>query len=121
MTYSLVGRCARIGMFGAAATTSSGAVGSRCPNARAKLGAVFTQHQTDPRLGPRGLDRLEAGHSADTVIEELTQNDPTIAWRKLAVIDSDGQTAFFHGDRIKSIHAESQRKKLLYHREHRPQ
>ena len=89
------------------ASTSSGAVGSRCPNARATLGTVFTQHRTDPRLGPRGLDRLEAGHSADTVIEELTQNDPTIAWRKVAVIDSDGQTAFFHGDRIKSIHAES--------------
>ena len=41
---------------------------------------------------------MEAGHSADVVIEELTQNDPTIGWRKLAVIDSDGQTAFFHGD-----------------------
>jgi hypothetical protein len=29
MTYSLVGRFARIGMFDAAASTSSGAVGSR--------------------------------------------------------------------------------------------
>ena len=110
MTYSLVGRCARTGMFGAAVTTSSGAVGSRCPYARAKIGAVLTQHRTDPRLGPRGLDLLEDGHSADAVIEELTQNDPTIGWRQLAVIDSDGQTAFFHGDRIKSIHAESQGK-----------
>ena len=103
MTYSLVGRFARIGMFGAAAITSSGAVGSRCPNARAKLGAVLPLHRTGPRLGPRGLDRLEAGHSADTVIEELPQSDPTIGWRKLAVIDSDGQTAFFHGDQIKSV------------------
>ena len=110
MTYSLIGHCARTGMFGAAVTTSSGAVGSRCPYARAKLGAVLTQHRTDPRLGPRGLDLLEAGHSADVVIAELTQNDPTIGWRQLAVIDSDGQTAFFHGDRIKSIHAESQGK-----------
>ena len=97
-------------MFGAAVTTSSGAVGSRCPYARAKIGSLRKQHRTDPRLGPRGLDLLEAGHSADVVIAELTQNDPTIGWRQLAVIDNDGQTAFFHGDRIKSIHAESQGK-----------
>ena len=83
MTYSLVGRCARIGMFGAAATKSSGAVGSCGTNAKAKLGAVFTQHRTDPRLGPRGLNRLEAGHSADTVNVVLTQNDPTTGWRNL--------------------------------------
>jgi len=110
MTYSLVGRCARTGMFGAAVTTSSGAVGSRCPYARAQRGAVLTQHRTDPRLGPRGLDLLEAGRSAGDVIDALTQDDPTIGWRQLAVIDRDGNTAFFHGDRIKSIHAESQGK-----------
>jgi uncharacterized Ntn-hydrolase superfamily protein len=68
MTYSLVGRCSRTGMFGAAVTTSSGAVGSRCPYARAGVGAVLTQHRTDPRLGPRGLDLLEAGKSAEEVV-----------------------------------------------------
>ena len=108
MTYSLVGKCARTGMFGAAVTTSSGAVGSRCPYARAGVGAVLTQHRTDPRLGPRGLDLLEAGKSAPEVIAELTRDDPTNGWRQLAVIDRDGSTAFFHGDRIKSIHAESE-------------
>jgi len=35
MTYSIAARCARIGMFGAAVTTSSIAVGSRCAYARA--------------------------------------------------------------------------------------
>lgn len=110
MTYSLVGMCERTGMFGAAVTTSSGAVGSRCPYARAGVGAVLTQHRTDPRLGPRGLDLLEAGKTAPEVIEELTREDPTIGWRQLAVIDKTATTAFFHGDRIKSIHAESQGK-----------
>ena len=41
MTFSLVGKCARTGMFGAAVTTSSIGVGSRCPYARAGVGAVI--------------------------------------------------------------------------------
>ncbi len=110
MTYSLVGICRRTGMFGAAVTTSSGAVGSRCPYARAGVGAVLTQHKTDPSLGPRGLDLLESGKSAEETIEALTAGEPTIGWRQLAVIDRTGATAFFHGDRIKSIHAESEGK-----------
>ena len=51
-------------MFGAAVTTSSLAVGSRCPHARAKVGAVLSQSFTDPRLGTRALDLLGQGHTA---------------------------------------------------------
>ena len=105
MTFSLVGKCNRTGMFGAAVTTSSIGVGCRVPWARAGVGAVCTQHRTDPRLGPRGLDLLEAGRPAPEVVAELTAGDPTIDWRQLAVIDKDGGTAWFHGDRIQSIHA----------------
>lgn len=105
MTFSLVGRCNRTGMFGAAVTTSSIGVGCRVPWAKAGVGAICTQHRTDPRLGSRGLDMLEAGKRAPDVVTELTANDPTIGWRQLSVIDRDGGTAWFHGDRIKSIHA----------------
>ena len=105
MTFSLVGKCNRTGMFGAAVTTSSIGVGCRVPWARAGVGAICTQHRTDPRLGPRGLDLLEAGKSASETVAELTANDPTIGWRQLAVIDKNGGTACFHGDRIGSIHA----------------
>lgn len=105
MTFSLVARCNRTGMFGAAVTTSSIGVGCRVPHARAGVGAVCTQHRTDPRLGPRGLDFLEAGKSASETVAALTADDPTIGWRQLAVIDKEGRTAWFHGDRIKSIHA----------------
>jgi uncharacterized Ntn-hydrolase superfamily protein len=108
MTFSLVGMCRRTGMFGAAVTTSSIAVGSRCPYARAGVGAVLTQHRTDPQLGPRGLDLLAAGHSASQVVQALAQDTPSIGWRQLAVIDKGGDTAFYHGDKIRSIHATSQ-------------
>jgi uncharacterized Ntn-hydrolase superfamily protein len=108
MTFSLVGMCRRTGMFGAAVTTSSMGVGSRCPYARAGVGAVLTQHRTDPQLGSRSLELLAAGHSASQVIAALAQDNPTIGWRQLAVIDRRGDTAYYHGDRIASIHAAAQ-------------
>jgi len=108
MTFSVVGMCRQTGMFGAAVTTSSIGVGSRCPFARAGVGAVLTQHRTDPRLGPRGLDLLAARHSARQVIAALVQDNPTIGWRQLAIIDTQGETAYYHGDRISSIHAAAQ-------------
>ena len=37
------------GMLGAVVTTSSMAVGGRCAYAEANVGAVLTQHRTDPR------------------------------------------------------------------------
>lgn len=108
MTFSLVGMCRRTGMFGAAVTTSSIGVGSRCPFARAGVGAVLTQHRTDPSLGPRGLELLEAGKSAQETMDALVEGNSTVGWRQLAVIDRTGATAFFHGDRIASIHNAAQ-------------
>lgn len=105
MTFSLVGMCKRTGMFGAAVTTSSIGVGSRCPYARAGVGAVLTQHRTDPTLGPKGLDLLEKGMSATKVIAALTKGNDTIGWRQLAVVDKKGGTAFFHGKHIVSTHS----------------
>jgi len=108
MTFSVVGMCRQTGMFGAAVTTSSIGVGSRCPFAQAGVGAVLTQHRTDPRLGPRGLELLAAGHSARQVMAALVQDNPTIGWRQLAIIDTQGETAYYHGDKISSIHAAAQ-------------
>jgi len=108
MTFSLVGMCRRTGMIGAAVTTSSMGVGSRCPFARAGVGAVLSQHRTDPQLGPRGLDLLAAGQSAGQVIASLATDNPTIGWRQLAVLDRRGDTAYYHGALIQSIHAAAQ-------------
>ena len=90
MTFSIAGRCSRTGMFGVAVTTSSIGVGSRCAFARAGVGAVLTQHRTDPRLGSRGLDLLAKGLTATEVIDVLTKGDATIGWRQLLVVDTAG-------------------------------
>lgn len=103
MTFSIAGRCARTGMLGAIVTTSSMAVGSRCAWAAAGVGAVLTQHRTDPRLGPAILDQLRHGASSETILRELEARDPNLGWRQLAVLAADGTGAFFNGARIVSI------------------
>lgn len=89
-------------MLGAVVTTSSMAVGSRCVWAEPGVGAVLTQHRTDPRLGPKILARLGKGEAPDAIVADLGKNEPNIGWRQLAVMAADGKAAFFHGARILS-------------------
>ena len=105
MPFALAARCPRTGMIGAAVTTSSLAVGSRCVFARAGIGAVLTQHRTDPRLGPLGLDMLAAGKTAAETVAALVASTPHHGWRQLAVVDRQGRAAHYSGHLIASIHA----------------
>jgi uncharacterized Ntn-hydrolase superfamily protein len=107
MTFSLLGHCARTGQFGAACTTSSIGIGARVPFLAAGIGGVLTQHRTDPRLGPRGLDLLRSGCTAQETMAALVASTPDHGWRQMAAIDSAGRTAHFHGARMKPAHAEA--------------
>ena len=106
MTFSIAARCARTGAFGLSISTSNIAVGSRCPFAKAGVGAVLTQHRTDPRLGPRGIGLLQSGCTAREAIDALVASTPHIGWRQLAAIDARGRTATYAGQRITSIRNE---------------
>lgn len=107
MTFSIVGRCQRSGMFGVAITTSSICVGARCPHARAKTGAVATQNVTDPALGPAILDQLSAGHSAQKALNHVIEDLEHLDYRQLTVVDAAGGTASFTGKNILGTHSES--------------
>ena len=104
MTFSLIARCPLTGQIGGAVTTSSIAVGSRCLFVAPRLGAVLTQHRTDPRLGPRGLGLLRSGCNAAATIAALVASSADIGWRQLAVLDPAGRTAHHHGARVKPEH-----------------
>lgn len=101
MTFSIIGRCPASGAFGAATATSTIAVGARVAHCAAGIGAVLTQHRTDPRLGPRGLSLLQSGCSAQEALDALVASTPDAAWRQLAVLDSAGRAAVFSGARTR--------------------
>jgi uncharacterized Ntn-hydrolase superfamily protein len=108
MTFSIAARCARTGRFAVAVASSSPAVAARCAHLRAGVGAVTTQNVTDPRLGPRGLDLMALGASADQARATLAATAPDAAYRQLTLIDAQGRTAVFSGARTLGIHGEAQ-------------
>ena len=105
MTLSLAGRCAETGMLGAAVTSSSICVASRCLFTRAGVGAGLTQNVTDPSLGVQMLDLLEAGADADTAISQVVAEANHIEWRQLVLLDSSGSFALHTGEKVLGRHA----------------
>jgi len=105
VTFSITGRCEQTGMMGVAITTSSICVGSRCPHARAGVGAVASQNVTDPALATLVLDQLQAGRDAAAAIAHVTNDREHIQYRQLTAVDTTGNTAHFSGDQILGTHA----------------
>lgn len=108
MTFSIAGRCAKSGAFGVAITTSSIAVGARCPHARAGVGAVATQNVTDPSLGPLLLDKMSQGLSASDAIRSVISGRPHADYRQLTAVDKHGNSASFSGTQILGTHGVSE-------------
>lgn len=97
MTFSVVARCAKSGMFGVAISSSSPAVAARCSYTRAGVGAVASQNITDPSLGPFTLELMQSGMSAEQAIAEVKTRAQFIEYRQVLAIDANGQTALHSG------------------------
>lgn len=105
MTFSIVGRCAETGQLGVAISSSSIAVGARCPWLRAGVGAVATQNVTLPALGPQILDLLEH-HKLDPAValDQALGRNGWSQYRQVTVIDGQGRTALFTGQQALGSH-----------------
>ena len=113
MTFSLVARCSKTGMFGVAISSSSPAVASRCSYTRSGVGAVVSQNVTDPTLGPKTLDYIQSGLSAKQAIEEVKLNSQFLEYRQILAIDKNGQTANHSGTNSLGIWAGSAGKNVI--------
>ena len=107
MTFSIVGHCSRTGMAGVAITTSSIAVGSRCPHVRAGAGAVTTQNVTDPSIGPEVLALMASGAAASEAIATVMDGRSHAAYRQVAAVDLQGRVAHVTGEEILGTNAVS--------------
>lgn len=106
MTFSVVARCAETGTLGVAVASSSPAVAARCAFARAGVGAVASQNITDPALGPRALDLLALGASAQQAMDVL-RGAAAMAFRQVLVVDAAGRSAIHSGAQTLGLWAEA--------------
>lgn len=95
MTFSIVARDGEA--LGVAVASKFLAVGALVPWARPGAGAIATQAYANISYGPRGLEMLAAGRSAEDVVQRLTGDDLEREQRQLGVVDTAGNAASFTG------------------------
>ncbi len=96
-TFSIVARDAATGEMGVAVQSHWFSVGSIVSWAEAGVGAVATQSFVDPAYGPRGLELMKSGLSAEQALEALLLVDEGREVRQVAFIDNDGNVAAHTG------------------------
>jgi uncharacterized Ntn-hydrolase superfamily protein len=97
MTFSIVARDPATGQLGVAVATCALAVGRAAPWARAGVGAVATQAQSQRGYGPRLLARLAAAEPAAPALDELLAADADADQRQVGVIGPAGPAAAWTG------------------------
>ena len=96
-TYSIVASDLEAREWGIAVQSKFLAVGAVVPWAEPEIGGVATQALANVSYGPRGLELLRQGLSADEVVARLTEADDGRADRQLGVVDAAGAAASYTG------------------------
>lgn len=98
-TFSIVAYDAAAGDWGVAVASRYFSVGSVVPWAEAGVGAVATQANVNVGYGPRALELLKQGLTAQQVLKRLLDEDTFEGkdGRQVAIIDSKGNIAAFTG------------------------
>lgn len=107
MTFSIIARCSKTGQFGAAISSSSPAVASRCIRAKAGVGVAASQNVTDPQLAKILLEMVKYNVSPNDAILELVNNTDFIEYRQLTLMDATNPPFAFSGSEALGIYAQS--------------
>jgi uncharacterized Ntn-hydrolase superfamily protein len=97
MTFSIVARDPDTGRLGVAVATCALAVGRAAPWARAGVGAVATQAQSQRGYGPWLLSRLAAGEPAAAALDAQLAADRDADQRQVGAVGPDGPPAAWTG------------------------
>jgi uncharacterized Ntn-hydrolase superfamily protein len=97
MTFSIVGFDPIQKEWGIAVQSKFLGVGAVVPWAKAGAGAVATQSYANTAYGPKALELMEQGKSAQETLELLLAEDPDREMRQVGLIDATGTPATFTG------------------------
>ena len=96
-TFSIVAYDSGPEEWGVAVQSKFLAVGAVVGWARAGAGVVATQSYANVLYGPKGLDLMEKGRSAEKAIQSLVESDEGRDQRQVGMVDAKGQAAAFTG------------------------
>jgi uncharacterized Ntn-hydrolase superfamily protein len=96
-TYSIVARDAATGELGVAVQSHWFQVGAVVPWAEAGVGAVATQSFVEVSYGPKGLELMRQGLSAQEALDRLVEADAQRDVRQVAMVDARGRVAVWTG------------------------
>lgn len=97
-TFSIVGYDPDAQEWGIAVQSRFLAVGSVVPWAKAGVGAIATQSYANTTFGPKGLELLAQGNSAQEVLDLLIESDPERDKRQVGIVDARGNVASYTGE-----------------------
>lgn len=98
-TFSVVAKDEKTGEMGVAVQSHWFSVGTVVAWAKSGVGAIATQSFVNPSYGPNGLKLMEEGLSAEKALENLIKMDQGKAFRQVAFIDKNGDTAAHTGQK----------------------
>lgn len=98
-TYSIVARDPVTGELAVAVQSKFISVGSVVPWAKADVGAIATQAMANVSFGPKGLELLQEGLTAQQVVDQLIAGDEGREHRQVAIVDRHGNAAAFTGNK----------------------
>ena len=98
-TFSIVAIDPNTGEMGIAVASRYFSVGAVVPWAEAGVGAIATQASVNVGYGPRALELLKEGLTAQQVMDRLFEEDtfPGKGGRQIAIVDRSGNVAVFTG------------------------
>jgi len=98
-TFSIVAKDEKTGEMGVAVQSHWFSVGTVVAWAKSGVGAVATQSFVNPSYGPNGLQLMSEGLTAQEALEKLVKMDQGKAFRQVAFVDKNGNTAAHTGEK----------------------
>lgn len=96
-TFSIVACDLDARQWGVAVQSKFMAVGPIVPWAEPNVGAVATQALANPDYGPKGLELMGSGQSAEEALAQLTRDDDGRDHRQAGLVDAKGRAAAYTG------------------------
>jgi uncharacterized Ntn-hydrolase superfamily protein len=97
-TFSIVGYDPDTQELGIAVQSKFLGVGAVVPWAKAGVGAVATQSYANTTFGPKGLELMASGKTAQETMDEIIQEDQGRAKRQVGMVDAQGNAATYTGE-----------------------